>query len=59
MRYKVLVTNKLESLENSINKLNSLISQNFTREQFQEVLTVLKEKIQEVQTLINSEQQSN
>lgn len=58
MRYKSLVTNKLEALDNSINRLNSLVSQNFTRDQFQEVLATLKEKIQEIQTLVNSEQES-
>lgn len=58
MRYKQLVTTKLESLENAINRLNSLLSQNLTRDQFQEVLASLKEKIQEIQTLINSEQES-
>lgn len=59
MRYKNLVTTKLEALDNSISRLNSLISQNFTRDQFQEVLANLKEKIQEIQTLINSEQESS
>ena len=58
MRYKSLVTNKLEALDNSISRLNSLVSQNFTREQFQEVITALREKIAEVQTLVNSEQES-
>lgn len=58
MRYKTLVTNKLEALDNSISRLNSLVSQNFTREQFQEVIIVLREKIAEVQTLVNSEQES-
>jgi hypothetical protein len=57
MRYKTLVTTKLESLENSINRLNSLISQNTTRDHIQENIKVIKEKIQEVQTLINVEQQ--
>jgi hypothetical protein len=57
MRYKTLVTTKLEALENSINRLNSLISQNITREQLQESIITIKEKIQEVQTLINVEQQ--
>jgi len=58
MRYKTLVTNKLEALDNSISRLNSLVSQNFTREQFQEVIIALREKIAEVQTLVNSEQES-
>ena len=57
MRYKTLVTTKLEALENSINRLSSLISQNTTREQIQDNIKVIKEKIQEVQTLINVEQQ--
>jgi hypothetical protein len=57
MRYKTLVTTKLEALENSINRLNSLISQNTTRDHIQENIKVIKEKIQEVQTLINVEQQ--
>lgn len=57
MRYKTLVTTKLEALENSINRLNSLISQNTTRDQLQENIGIIKEKIQEVQTLINVEQQ--
>lgn len=58
MRYKSLVTSKLEALDNSISRLNSLVSQNFTRDQFQEVITALREKIQEIQTLVNSEQES-
>jgi hypothetical protein len=58
MRYKVLVSKKLEALENSVNRLNSLISQNLTRDQFQEVISAIKEKISEIQTLINVEQES-
>jgi|LakMenE18May11ns_1017448.scaffolds.fasta_scaffold9052313_2 hypothetical protein len=57
MRYKTLVTNKLEALDNSIARLNSLLSQNLTRDQFQEVVGTLREKIQEIQTLINAEQE--
>lgn len=57
MRYKTLVTTKLEGLENAINRLNSLISQNSTRDQLQDNLTIIKEKIQEIQTLVNVEQQ--
>jgi hypothetical protein len=58
MRYKTLITNKLEALDNSVSRLNSLLSQNFTREQFQQVVESLREKIQEVQTLVNTEQES-
>jgi hypothetical protein len=57
MRYKSLVSNKLEALDNSIARLNSLLSQNLTRDQFQEVVVTLREKIQEIQTLINAEQE--
>lgn len=57
MRYKNLVSNKLEALDNSIARLNSLLSQNLTRDQFQEVVTTLREKIQEIQTLVNTEQE--
>lgn len=56
MRYKALVTTKLDSLQNTVNRLNSLLSQNLTRDQFQEVVQTLKDKIEEIQTLINSEQ---
>ncbi len=58
MRYKTLITNKLEALDNFVSRLNSLLSQNFTREQFQQVVESLREKIQEVQTLVNTEQES-
>lgn len=58
MRYKDLVSKKLEALDNSVSRLNSLISQNFTREQFQEVIITLREKIEEIQTLVNTEEQS-
>ena len=57
MRYKSLVLTKLEALQNSVNRLNSLLSQNLTRDQFQEVVQSLKEKIEEIQTLINVEQE--
>lgn len=58
MRYKTLISNKLEALDNSVSRLNSLLSQNFTREQFQQVVQSLREKIQEVQTLVNTEQET-
>ena len=57
MRYKTLVSNKLEVLDNTVGRLNSLLSQNITREQLQEVVVTIKEKIQEIQTLINVERE--
>ena len=58
MRYKTLVSNKLEALDNNISKLTSILSQNFTREQFQEIVVGLRERIQEIQTLVNTEEES-
>lgn len=58
MRYKTLVSKKLEALDNNINSLSSLVSQNFTRDQFIRVLDNIKEKIEEIQALVNSEHES-
>lgn len=58
MRYKTLVTKKLEALDNNINSLSSLVSQNFTRDQFIRILDNIKERIEEIQTLVNSEHES-
>lgn len=59
MRYKVLVLTKLEALGNSINSINSLISQpNLTREQFDEWQRRVKEKLAEIETLVNTEHES-
>jgi hypothetical protein len=58
MRYKELVTTKLESLNNSINGINSLLSQqSLSREQFEVWYRLVKGKLEEVQTLINTEHQ--
>ncbi len=58
MRYKDLVSKKLESLSNSINGINSLLSQqNLSREQFETWFNLVKSKVEEIQTLINTEQQ--
>jgi hypothetical protein len=56
MRYKTLVSRKLEELNSIINGLNSLLSQNPTREQLQNQIEKHKDKLEEIQTLINSEQ---
>lgn len=57
MRYKVLVSKKLDELNNIILGLNSLLSQNPTREQLQNQIEKHKNKVEEIQTLINSEQE--
>lgn len=58
MRYKELVSKKLENLDNTINGINSLLSQpNLTKQQFEAWFTLVKSKIEEIQTLINTEHQ--
>ena len=58
MRYKTLVSNKLENLSNYIGNINSLLSQpNLSREQFDNWYTTVKEKLEEIQTLVNTEQE--
>ena len=58
MRYKALVSKKLDELNNIILGLNSLLSQNPTREQLQNQIEKHKNKLEEIQTLINAEQES-
>lgn len=56
MRYKALVTTKLERLDNYIGNINSLLSQpNLSREKFENWFATVKEQIAEIQTLINTE----
>ena len=58
MRYKDLVTKKLESLSNTIGGINSLLSKpNLSREQFETWYELVKVKLEEIQTLINTERQ--
>jgi hypothetical protein len=57
MRYKQLVSKKLDELNNIVIGLNSLLSQNPTREQVQNQIEKHKDKVEEIQTLINSEQE--
>ena len=48
MRYKALVSKKLDELNNIILGLNSLISQNPTREQLQNQIEKHKNKVEEI-----------
>ena len=57
MRYKELVTIKLENLGNTLRVLDSLLSQNAPRQTIIEWFTTTKERIEEIQTLVNSEGQ--
>lgn len=57
MRYKAIVTNKLEALTNSLTQLKSLYTRNTPYDQFEQAVQQLKEKIEDIQTLINVEQE--
>ena len=58
MRYKDLVSKKLENLDNTISGVNSLFSKpNLSREQFETWYVLVKTKLEEIQTLINTERQ--
>ena len=57
MRYKVLVSRKLDELDNIILGLKSLLSGNPSREQVENQFERSKSKIEEIQTLINAEQE--
>ena len=58
MRYKSLVLTKVEKLDNSIGNINSLLSQpNLSREQFENWFNAIKERIAEITTLVNTEQE--
>jgi hypothetical protein len=55
MRYKVLVSRKLDELDNIILGLKSLLSGSPSREQVENQFEKSKSKIEEIQTLINVE----
>lgn len=59
MRYKAIVTKKLEAFDNNLSSLYSLLSNpNLTREQLDAWYTAAKERLNEIQTLINTEQET-
>ena len=58
MRYKTAVTTKLEALDNRLGTINSLLSQpNLSRQDFELWYEGMKERIAEIQTLVNTEQE--
>ena len=57
MRYKLLVSRKLDELDSIMLGLRSLLSQNPTREQIENQIEKHKSKVEEIQTLVNSEQE--
>ena len=54
MRYKDEVTRKLEQLDNYLHQLDHLMNVN-DRTGAKQFVVMLKEKIEDIQTLINSE----
>lgn len=59
MKYKQTVLSKLESVENAINGLMSMLSQpNLTREQLDQWYEFCKTRLEEIQTLVNSQEES-
>jgi archaellum component FlaC len=54
MRYKQLIQDKLEQLDNTFHQLNGLISRGQTQEA-REFIEGMREKIADVQTLLNTE----
>lgn len=55
MRYKTLVTSKLENLNNNLAALRHKVYQGTTKDDLDQTFLIIKEKIEEIQTLINSE----
>jgi len=55
MRYKTLVSRKLEELDNIILGIKALLSHNPSREQLENQFEKSKAKIEDIQTLINAE----
>ncbi len=59
MKYKQTVLQKLDSVENAINGLMSMLSQpNLTREQLDQWYEFCKNRLEEINTLINSQEDS-
>lgn len=57
MRYKDLMTRKVDELENAFTVLVSLLSSGAPREQVITLYEKLREKMDEMRTLLNTEQQ--
>lgn len=55
MRYKQPVTTKLENLNNSLNTLKYKVFQGTSAEDVNQWFDLIKEKIEEIQTLVNTE----
>jgi len=58
MRYKQLVSDKLDQAVNTLNVLRHAVSMNDTNSAKQ-VIEKIKDKLEEVQTLVNTEHDDN
>lgn len=58
MRYKQLITGKIEQINNTLNVLNHSISTNDSQSSKQ-IVEKVKEKLEEIQTLVNTEHDDN
>jgi len=58
MRYKQLITGKIEQINNTLNVLNHAISTNDSQSSKQ-IVEKVKEKSEEIQTLVNTEHDDN
>lgn len=58
MRYKQPVEHKLDQLENMLNSFGAQFSDpKFTINIAKEMLSLMKDKVEEIRTLVNAEQQ--
>jgi len=55
MRYKTLVTSKLDNLLNTLNTLQHKVYQGSSAHEVEQWFNTIKEKIEDIQTLINTE----
>ena len=58
MIYKQLITGKIEQINNTLNVLNHAISTNDSQSSKQ-IVEKVKEKLEEIQTLVNTEHDDN
>lgn len=58
MKHKQLISRKLEQLQNLLNVQSSMLSQLRPAEELKEHIDRIKEKIQEIEVLINAEQET-
>jgi len=58
MRQKELATRKINQLENALNNISAYVSQGAHPQQLKLYIDQVKEKLEELQTLINAESES-